>query len=142
MYMVFEMKLSKIPFELIRNGRKTVELRLYDDKRKQLNINDLIIFTSLSDEVEKIAVRIKALYRYASFEELFSEIEPVKCGYEADISIEEAVVGMRKYYSEENEKQYGVLGIKVECTSLEDALLVQKRIQEAEFERLFPDGMK
>ena len=30
--MIYEMKLNKEPFEMISNGNKTVELRLFDEK--------------------------------------------------------------------------------------------------------------
>lgn len=140
--MVYEMKLNAAPFEKIRDGRKTVELRLFDGKRRRLEIGDDIIFTRLPDEQERIAVKIKALLRFASFEELFEIISPETCGNDAGTSKEEAALGMRKYYSEEKEKQYGVVGIGVSVIDLEDALARQEQIREAEFERLFPDGMK
>ena len=34
--MKHEMKLNNGPFEQIKNGTKTIELRLYDEKRKLL----------------------------------------------------------------------------------------------------------
>ena len=78
--MVHVMKLKNEPFQKIKSGQKTVELRLFDNKRRQLDIGDDIIFTNLSNADERLAVRVKALYRYASFEELFNEISPEKCG--------------------------------------------------------------
>ena len=40
--MKHEMKLNNGPFERIKNGTKTIELRLNDEKRKLLKIKDLI----------------------------------------------------------------------------------------------------
>lgn len=34
----FEMKLADAPFDLISSGNKTVEVRLYDEKRKQISV--------------------------------------------------------------------------------------------------------
>ena len=45
--MIFEMRLKSEPFQKIASGEKTVELRLFDDKRRGLNIGDDIIFTNL-----------------------------------------------------------------------------------------------
>ena len=117
--MVHKMKLNNTPFQEIKSGRKTVELRLFDEKRQRLSIGDNIIFTNLSDHAEKLAVRIKALYRYGLFEELFSEIAPERCGKYSGETIKEAANGMRKYYSEEQIRTYGVLGIEIELISLE-----------------------
>lgn len=49
---------------------------------------------------------------------------------------------MKKYYSDDQIKRYGVLGIEIE---LDDLDFVQKRLEEhkeAVFEHWFPDGMK
>ena len=37
--MLHKMKLNESAFERIKNGTKTVEFRLYDEKRKQINEN-------------------------------------------------------------------------------------------------------
>lgn len=140
--MVYEMKLKDDPFKKVLSGKKSVELRLFDEKRRSLDIGDVIIFTNLSRSEERLAVRITALYRYACFEDLFSEILPERCGYFDGLTIEEASSGMKKYYTEDQIRQYGVLGIKIEMISLDDALRWQAEIREAGFDRLFPDGMK
>ena len=41
---IHQMKLNNKPFNMIKNGRKNIELRLYDEKRRKLNIGDEIIF--------------------------------------------------------------------------------------------------
>lgn len=56
--MVHEMKLHESPFKKIKSGKKTVELRLYDDKRRKINIGDKILFTNLTSQ-EMIAVNLK-----------------------------------------------------------------------------------
>ena len=140
--MVHVMKLKNEPFQKIKSGQKTVELRLFDNKRRQLDIGDDIIFTNLSNADERLAVRIKALYRYASFEELFSEISPERCGNRKGETAEEAADGMLNYYSEGQIRNYGVLGIKIELVPLEETMKRLKAIQEATYDRLFPDGMK
>ena len=35
-YMIHEMKLNESPFERIKNGTKTIEFRLYDEKRRKV----------------------------------------------------------------------------------------------------------
>ena len=42
--MKHEMKLALEPFDMIADGRKTIELRLYDDKRKKIKLGDEIQF--------------------------------------------------------------------------------------------------
>ena len=45
------MKLQDRPFKSIKNGTKTIEMRLNDEKRSKIKINDLIEFTNvMTDE--------------------------------------------------------------------------------------------
>ncbi len=140
--MVYMMKLKNDPFRKIQIKEKTVELRLYDYKRRRLDIGDEIIFTNLDNDCEELAVRVKALYRYGSFEDLFSEISPEQCGFRKEATIEEAASKMLKYYSEEQIRIFSVLGIKIELIPLEDAVKHHEEIRQAEFDHWFPDGMK
>ena len=56
--MVHQMKLLESPFERIKNGTKTIEFRLFDEKRKQIKIGDQIEFSKLPDLKEKLLVDV------------------------------------------------------------------------------------
>lgn len=150
---IHKMKLDSRPFDLLINGKKDVELRLYDFKRQCLSVGDRIIFSLKDDEEQQFAVEIKALYIYASFEDLFSEIPLVRCGFEDNATIQEAVSIMRTYYKKEKEIEKGVIGISMKPVDTNYTQMKYKELREAEkarlekdialtLERLFPDGMK
>ncbi|MEK7639615.1 MAG: ASCH domain-containing protein [Patescibacteria group bacterium] len=105
------MKLTKVPFEKIKNEQKFIESRLYDEKRQQINIGDRIKFICNDNQAESIITRTKALYRYQSFNDLFSDFPPEYFGGSSKKSLIEEV---RKFYPIEEEQQYGVIGIKLE----------------------------
>ena len=52
------MKLQESPFERIKSGTKTVEFRLYDEKRSKINIGDQIEFSKLLLMQESILIWI------------------------------------------------------------------------------------
>ena len=108
--MIHKMKLNKSPFERIKNGTKTVEFRLYDPKRQMIKIGDKIEFSKLPDLQEKILVDVTDLYREDTFERLFRKLY----SNENEEEILEKTKSMYDIYSPEREKQYGVLGIKIE----------------------------
>lgn len=62
------MKLNESPFERIKNGTKTIEFRLYDEKRQQIKVVDKIEFSKLPDLQEKLEVDVMELYKEESFE--------------------------------------------------------------------------
>ena len=66
------MKLKSHPFYMIRSGQKTFELRLYDEKRQQLKVNDEIEFCCLDRDESPFAVRVIALHHFNSFTSLES----------------------------------------------------------------------
>ena len=104
------MRLHKEPFELIKNGSKTIELRLYDEKRQMINLGDTITFENRSDG-DKIQVKVIALYIYPSFEELYKHFDKESLGYNKDDIANPK--DMEKYYSIEEQNKYGVLGIEI-----------------------------
>ena len=105
--MLHQMKLNKEPFERIKNGTKTIEFRLYDEKRRKVKIGDKIEFSKLPDLQEKILVDVLDLYTEPSFEELFEKL------YEDKEIAKQKANAMYEIYSPENEKKYGVVGIKI-----------------------------
>ncbi|MBR2342765.1 MAG: ASCH domain-containing protein [Clostridia bacterium] len=108
------MKLHSTPFEMIQSGRKTIELRLYDEKRRLISVGDEIKFVNSSDPTKSLCCRVIALHKFASFEELYGKLPLLKCGYtEDDISVA-TPSDMDIYYSKEKQKQYGVIGIEIE----------------------------
>ena len=108
--MLHKMKLQEDPFERIKSGTKTVEFRLYDEKRQTIQIGDEIEFSKLPELQEKLLVKVIDLYKEESFEKLFKK---VFVGEDKEKIIEKAK-SMKRFYTPEQEKEYGVVGIKIE----------------------------
>ena len=105
--MLHKMKLNKSPFEEIKNGTKTIEFRLFDEKRQQIKVGDQIEFSKLPELQEKLLVDVTELYREKTFEELFRKL------YVKEEIVTKKTKAMYEIYSPEKEQQYGVLGIKI-----------------------------
>lgn len=101
-----------------------------------------IVFTNVDDPMKKIAVTVRSLHRYASFEDLFANILLEKCGNSSTDTPDMATAGMGKYYTDDQIRKYGVLGIEIVITDTSKVLKQLEKQKEAEFDRLFPDGMK
>lgn len=111
--MTHHMRLFKEPFEQIKSGTKTIELRLNDEKRRQVKPGDFIEFTETKNPDSKIMTKVIALHSFGSFQELYENLPLLQCGYtEADIA-DANPEDMNDYYSRELQEQYGVLGIEL-----------------------------
>lgn len=49
------MNLTPLPMQQIRDGRKTIELRLYDEKRKLISVGDTIKFINTEDSNDTLS---------------------------------------------------------------------------------------
>lgn len=108
------MKLNNAPFEMIRSGRKTIELRLYDEKRRLISIGDEIKFVNSSDPTISLTCRVIALHRFDSFEDLYKSLPLLQCGYTENDILTASPGDMDVYYSKEKQKEHGVIGIEIE----------------------------
>ena len=109
--MTHEMKLRHDSFVKIKKQTKTIEMRLFDEKRSLISIGDTIIFTDTSNK-EVIGCLVTNMYRYSSFEELYQHHSKVSIGY----SKEEIANSkdMLAYYSNEMIEKYGVVAIEIQ----------------------------
>ncbi len=102
------MKLKQPYFDLVNSGLKTIELRLYDEKRQQITPGDTIIFQNGDSFTQ---VRVKGLVRAENFESLL-DIVDVKC---TGLNTKESAVNtMKQFFSESAQRQFGVVGIIIE----------------------------
>ena len=106
------MKLHPGPFEMIASGKKTIELRLLDEKRKLISIGDTLVFQNTEHD-DTLTCIVKNLHVYASFEELYASLPLEKCGYLPEEIETASAKDMDAYYSPEKQKLYGVVGIEI-----------------------------
>ena len=107
-----KMKLNSAPFEMIKSGEKTIELRLFDEKRQQVKVGDKITFinTTTGETLNRTVVK---LHRFDSFEELYKSLPLLQCGYTVNDVDSAKPSDMEQYYSVEEQKKYGVVGIEL-----------------------------
>lgn len=115
--MLYKMKLTATPFEMIQDGRKTIELRLNDNKRQHIQVGDQIEFEHLDDSDKSLLVDVRALHHFASFQELYNTLPLLDCGYTPETVGTASASDMESYYSLSQQALYGVVGIEVSVVS-------------------------
>ena len=112
--MTHQMNLHAAPFDMIERGIKTIELRLYDEKRRHIAVGDEIVFTHSNDSSRTLLCRVMALHTFPSFKELYNTLPLLKCGYTEEDVATASPADMDLYYTKEQQAQNGVVGIEVE----------------------------
>lgn len=110
-----EMNLQEAPFRMIKNKTKTIELRLYDEKRRKIKPGDTIEFNN-DKTVEILVTKVIALHIYKDFKELYKHFNKIEIGYE-----ENEIPNpndMEQYYAKEKIEKYGVVGIELKLESV------------------------
>lgn len=106
--MQHNMTLKQPYFNLIKEGKKTVELRLFDSKRQQIKVGDTIRFQN-GDNFH--TVNVVGMFVCNSFEELFKFINVKDTGLD---NVDNAIKTMEQFYDKDAQKKFGVVGICIE----------------------------
>ena len=108
---IHNLQLATTPFMAITSGKKTIESRLYDEKRRLIELGDLIEFTNREKTDEVVRVRVIGLLRYKTFHDLFTHNIPDKFG---GGSIEWLESQISEFYTIDDQIKNGVIGIEFE----------------------------
>ena len=112
--MRYEMRLNKLPFGQIVDGKKTIEVRLNDAKRKLLAVGDEILFSNRDNPNQTIVKTIKDLRLYNSFAEMANNENCVLAGFDKGYTVQSVIYTYHTNYSPEEEQQFGVVVIELE----------------------------
>lgn len=104
------MKLQPAPFAAIQSGRKTLELRLNDEKRQKIKVGDTIVFTQ-TETGETLRAVVLSIHKYPDFEAMYGVEDPVAMGYNEGETANPK--DMSQYYKEDEIKKYGTLAIEI-----------------------------
>lgn len=105
------MKLADAPYEKVKAGLKTVELRLYDEKRKHVRPGDAIAFSHVDGSKPPIWAIVTNVSVYPDFELLFRNVDLMRCGYAEGKVGDANPSDMDAYYSPEERQRYSACAI-------------------------------
>lgn len=106
------MRLTGSAFDRLKSGKKKIEVRLYDMKRRTVLLGDEIEFRAREDEAKTVTVKVVSLHHYQTFDRLFKDFPSTYFGYDESHVIDPN--DMYIFFSHEQEARFGVLGIGVE----------------------------
>ena len=112
--MIHYMNLHPGPFSMIAEGKKTIELRLLDEKRKMISVGDTLVFINSQDHSSTIQCRVVNLHIFDNFADLYRILPLNKCGYLPHQLQTASSKDMDVYYPADKQQRYGVVGIELE----------------------------
>ena len=104
------MNLQPRYFDFIKDGTKRIELRLFDEKRQQIQLGDIIEFTKSEDD--KFKAEVIGLLRYNSFNDLFEDFD-ISVLADESMTKQELLGVLSEFYTPEKQAEFGVLGIRL-----------------------------
>ena len=110
---IHEFKLRPEYYNYILNGTKRIEIRLYDEKRQKVKLGDTIRFLKEPDYKDSFEVKVTGLLRYNTFEDMFKDFDSSILA-DKTITKEKLLNILEEFYTKEKQKEYGVLGIRIE----------------------------
>ncbi|WP_338133697.1 ASCH domain-containing protein [Staphylococcus shinii] len=110
------MRLNDEPFQLVREGIKTVEVMLNDTKRQGIQSGDFITFTNLKS-TEQITVKVIGTEVFTSFQALLNHYSNQVTGFSNNIQLSQKLASIYQIYSQTDELAYGALAIELQLIS-------------------------
>ena len=104
------MNLQQKYFDFIKDGTKRIELRLNDEKWKQIQLGDSIEFSSPRNE--SLEATVVGLLYYETFEALFEDYD-ISVLADVTMTKKELMNALSEFYTPEKQAQYGVVGIRI-----------------------------
>lgn len=114
------MQLQHNAFEQMKSGKKTREYRLLDEKRRQIKLNDIIVFHDIENNSAAISTRVVGLLTYKSWYDCYEDffVQDLSDRYE---NIEHAVQDTyQNWWPKDLEEKYGCLIIKIRLLNREE----------------------
>ena len=108
---VHRMKLLRPHFEAVKQGVKTVEMRLDDAKRRWVRVGDLIEFCCADEQQKTVLVEVLKKTSFVDFAELTAHYNSKRLGFELQ-SKQEICDHMKTIYDERKLKASHVLAIE------------------------------
>ena len=96
-------------FEKIASGEKTVECRLFDEKREMIKVGDLIEFKNSKNQ-NIIKTKVIEVIRSKTFSRLIDQVGLAAVGASDKKTF---LAELNQFYSADQERELGVLGIKI-----------------------------
>ena len=105
------MHLKREYFDKVKSGKKFVEMRLYDEKRKEIKVGDTITFVA-DDNEEEVVCSVENILVYDNFAELYADYDKTDLGYGENDEANPA--DMDQIYPKEKQEKYGAMAIEME----------------------------
>ena len=112
--MLHIMKLQLHPFDKIKEGSKTIEVRLFDEKRREIKLGDTIEFRRELEQTETVQAEVIGLLNYKTFSDLVNDFPASDFGDENKEILLERIY---TFYTKEQESEHSVLGIKIKLVA-------------------------
>lgn len=113
--MQYTMPIYGIPFKQIKDGKRKIDMRLLDEKRKKLKLNDTIEFVN-SHSQEKLLCKVCGLLVFNSFDELIDAVPLEMFGSYKDK--DEIKLRVRRLYAGQDISGQQVVGILLELMDI------------------------
>lgn len=105
-----KLKVNEKYYNMLKAGTKTIELRLFDEKRQTIKIGDTIEFSNNSNLEDKFSAKVINLHFAENFAALCQKIACNNAGFANNESL---IKTMEEFYSLEKQKKFGVVGIEI-----------------------------
>lgn len=105
--MKYPIVINTFPFNMIKNRKQRVDIRLFTKKIQSIKIGDVIEYEN-DMTGEKMLCTVKGMAFFENFKDLVENITPQLIGYDSE---EEVMVRIKRAFTKEELDNFNVIGI-------------------------------
>ena len=102
-------------FDIVKNGKKDVEVRVNDEKRRKLKVGDVLVFLKRPNDDEEVRGVVTKLVLFSNFSDVVGSYDMERI-YLKGTSKKEYLQLMSRFYQEEEVQKWGVVAIEFQLT--------------------------
>ena len=101
-------------FDIVKNGKKDIEVRINDEKRRQLKVGDTLVFLRRPNDDEEIRTKVVGLEYYDYFENLVDHYDMERI-YLSGYTKEQYLNEMKRFYTIEEQEEIASIIYDMDC---------------------------
>ena len=110
---MYIMKIQPEYFNMVKERKKSIEVKLLDEKRKMFKVGDTILLKKEPELFDGVVIRITEIKYFNTFLEMAQRLSIKELGFEGKSATEVNDI-YHNIYTIEDEVKYGVVAMKFE----------------------------
>lgn len=111
---IYQMKLNSKFFELVKDGKKTIELRVNDAKRRKYKIGNIVTFVCRENPEQSFSAKIVNMLYFQNIADAVFTLGKQNLGFHESMTTDKIEDEYLQFYTNEEIQKNGLVAMELE----------------------------